>query len=141
MKEKCKLLGAFVAGAIVLSIFNSYSNNSKTPGLQEGISNQIDVPTKAPISPMPTIKEATPTFEPIVTPFIQITRTQTQINRTAPTLAPVVDLSSEKLSCQGKTKCRQMVSCDEAKFYLNQCGVNRLDGDNDGIPCETICGN
>ena len=32
-----------------------------------------------------------------------------------------------------------MKSCAEAKFYLNQCGVTRLDRDKDGIPCETIC--
>ena len=32
-----------------------------------------------------------------------------------------------------------MKSCAEAKFYLTQCGVTRLDRDKDGIPCETIC--
>ena len=32
-----------------------------------------------------------------------------------------------------------MKSCKEAIFYLNQCGVSRLDRDKDGIPCETIC--
>ncbi|MAA68280.1 MAG: hypothetical protein CL915_05840 [Deltaproteobacteria bacterium] len=23
--------------------------------------------------------------------------------------------------------------------YLNQCGLSRLDGDKDGLPCETLC--
>lgn len=41
--------------------------------------------------------------------------------------------------CSGKTKCGQMNSCAEARFYLSQCGVYRLDGDKDGIPCEKIC--
>lgn len=41
--------------------------------------------------------------------------------------------------CAGKTKCAQMTSCAEARFYLTQCGLRRLDRDNDGIPCETIC--
>lgn len=45
----------------------------------------------------------------------------------------------ETFSCQGKTKCGEMVSCSEAYFYLQTCGVNRLDGDKDGIPCETLC--
>ena len=27
----------------------------------------------------------------------------------------------------------------EARFYLTQCGLARLDGDGDGVPCETIC--
>ncbi|WP_083455615.1 excalibur calcium-binding domain-containing protein [Sphingopyxis sp. 113P3] len=32
-----------------------------------------------------------------------------------------------------------MNSCEEAYFYLNQCGLHRLDRDDDGIPCESIC--
>jgi transposase len=31
------------------------------------------------------------------------------------------------------------VVCMEARFYLAQCGLSRLDGDRDGIPCESIC--
>ncbi|EEG25162.1 nuclease-like protein [Eikenella corrodens ATCC 23834] len=42
-------------------------------------------------------------------------------------------------SCGSKRFCREMNSCAEAMFYLRQCGVRRLDGDNDGIPCESIC--
>jgi hypothetical protein len=39
----------------------------------------------------------------------------------------------------GKKYCKEMKSCAEAKFYLTQCGLTRLDRDKDGIPCETIC--
>ena len=42
-------------------------------------------------------------------------------------------------SCAGKTTCGQMTSCEEATFYLNNCGLARLDGDKDGVPCETLC--
>ncbi len=42
-------------------------------------------------------------------------------------------------SCDIRKTCKQMISCAEAKFYLNQCGVQRLDRDNDGVPCESIC--
>jgi len=38
--------------------------------------------------------------------------------------------------CDEKTTCSQMNSCQEAKFYLQDCGLNRLDRDRDGIPCE-----
>lgn len=41
--------------------------------------------------------------------------------------------------CGGKTKCGQMTSCKEAHFYLESCGLSRLDRDKDGIPCESIC--
>lgn len=41
--------------------------------------------------------------------------------------------------CANKRKCAEMVSCQEAIFYLTQCGRQRLDGDKDGIPCERLC--
>ena len=41
--------------------------------------------------------------------------------------------------CGSKKYCRDMSNCAEAKFYLNQCGVRRIDGDSDGIPCEYLC--
>lgn len=42
-------------------------------------------------------------------------------------------------SCGKKRYCTEMLSCGEAQFYLQQCGLSRLDGDGDGIPCETLC--
>lgn len=38
--------------------------------------------------------------------------------------------------CEGKTRCSQMTSCEEATFYLKNCPGVKIDGDNDGIPCE-----
>lgn len=42
-------------------------------------------------------------------------------------------------SCSGKSKCGEMKTCEEAYFYMNNCGVGSLDGDKDGVPCESIC--
>ena len=42
-------------------------------------------------------------------------------------------------ACGVKTTCGQMSSCEEATFYLMQCGVKRLDGDGDGVPCASLC--
>jgi len=42
--------------------------------------------------------------------------------------------------CDGRRYCREMRSCEEAFFFLRVCGVTRLDGDGDGVPCETLCG-
>lgn len=39
-------------------------------------------------------------------------------------------------SCAGKTRCNQMVSCEEATFYLQNCPGTIMDGDSDGVPCE-----
>jgi hypothetical protein len=32
-----------------------------------------------------------------------------------------------------------MANCAEAQFYLQQCGVKKLDGNHDGIPCASLC--
>ncbi|CAH1088729.1 thermonuclease family protein [Candidatus Nitrotoga sp. 1052] len=42
--------------------------------------------------------------------------------------------------CGSKRYCSQMSSCDEANFYLSHCNVKSLDRDNDGVPCENLCG-
>ena len=42
-------------------------------------------------------------------------------------------------TCWTKTYCSEMITCEEAKYFLNQCGLSRLDSDSDGIPCEAIC--
>jgi len=41
--------------------------------------------------------------------------------------------------CGVKRTCKEMVSCAEARFYLSECGLTRLDGDGDGTPCESQC--
>ncbi len=56
----------------------------------------------------------------------------TQTSGTSPT-------TTGGFTCAGKTLCGQMTSCAEAQFYLNTCGVSRLDGDKDGVPCESLC--
>lgn len=55
-----------------------------------------------------------------------------------PTVA-IQNNTSGGYSCGSKTKCGEMTSCAEAMYYLNTCGVSRLDGDKDGVPCETLC--
>lgn len=47
--------------------------------------------------------------------------------------------ASSGFSCGAKRYCREMKSCAEARFHLTQCGLSRLDGDGDGVPCETLC--
>ena len=41
--------------------------------------------------------------------------------------------------CGKKRHCSQMKTCEEAFFYLKQCGVKALDGNADGVPCEEMC--
>jgi hypothetical protein len=55
----------------------------------------------------------------------------------APTVAPSSAASSSGFTCAGKRRCGEMTSCEETKFYLTVCGVRSLDGDKDGMPCDT----
>lgn len=57
--------------------------------------------------------------------------------------APRVQAAPQKRkngACGSKYYCKEMTSCQEAMHYLNNCGLSRLDGDGDGVPCESICG-
>ena len=38
--------------------------------------------------------------------------------------------------CDGRTRCQQMTSCEEATWFLQNCPGTQMDGDGDGIPCE-----
>jgi len=61
-------------------------------------------------------------------------------------LAPVASRRAEtplssSFRCDGRTRCPQMTSCEEAKFFLAHCPNTKMDGDGDGIPCEgQFCG-
>jgi hypothetical protein len=44
--------------------------------------------------------------------------------------------------CDGRTRCSQMTSCEEATFFLNNCPNTKMDGGRegerpDGVPCES----
>jgi cold shock CspA family protein len=44
--------------------------------------------------------------------------------------------AEESFRCDGRTRCSQMRSCEEATYFLRHCPNTRMDGDGDGIPCE-----
>ncbi|MCD6433191.1 MAG: excalibur calcium-binding domain-containing protein [Sulfurimonas sp.] len=52
----------------------------------------------------------------------------------------IIFLSSTSLvnayECDGRKYCSQMSSCSEAVYFLNNCPDPRMDGNNDGVPCE-----
>jgi len=43
---------------------------------------------------------------------------------------------NRKYKCDGRKYCSQMRSYEEAKFFLRHCPGVKMDGDDDGIPCE-----
>ena len=45
-------------------------------------------------------------------------------------------LNEPNYHCDGRTHCSQMSSCEEATFFSNNCPNTKMDGNNDGVPCE-----
>lgn len=55
---------------------------------------------------------------------------------TVSTEAAPVAAVTQTFKCDGRTHCSQMTSCTEAKFFLKNCPGTKMDGNNDGTPCE-----
>ena len=54
---------------------------------------------------------------------------------TSPVLE-VIESTTQNFQCDGRIYCSQMRSCDEATYFLKHCPGVKMDGNNDGIPCE-----
>jgi hypothetical protein len=49
---------------------------------------------------------------------------------------PFESSPADTSKCDGRTRCSQMTSCEEATYFLKNCPNTTMDGDHDGIPCE-----
>ena len=47
-----------------------------------------------------------------------------------------IPASSTTFSCDGRTQCSQMTSCEEATYFIQHCPNTQMDGNHDGVPCE-----
>ena len=54
----------------------------------------------------------------------------------ASTRAATAPATQAAFRCDGRTHCSQMTSCAEAKWFINNCPGTKMDGNNDGIPCQ-----
>ena len=66
--------------------------------------------------------------------FVDVDAPSLQSRRDRPLQAESPGASG--FSCDGRTYCSQMTSCAEATFFLKNCPGTKMDGNNDGIPCE-----
>ena len=46
-------------------------------------------------------------------------------------------LPASRYRCDGRTRCPDMHSCEEATWFLRNCPGTQMDGDGDGVPCES----
>lgn len=42
-------------------------------------------------------------------------------------------------SCDAHKRCSEISSCEEARFQQKECGNQLLDGNRDGVPCDSLC--
>jgi hypothetical protein len=61
----------------------------------------------------------------------------------APISAPMVPVQevfiqadNRSFKCDGRQHCSEMTLLEEARFFLRNCPNTKMDGDNDGNPCE-----
>lgn len=47
-----------------------------------------------------------------------------------------VQTENHNFKCDGRQHCSQMTSRAEAEFFIRNCPNTKMDGDNDGVPCE-----
>ena len=70
--------------------------------------------------------------------FVEAWTPRTSARQGAPSPMPQSRTASP-FKCDGRTYCSQMTSCAEATFFLKNCPGTKMDGNNDGIPCEKQC--
>lgn len=71
--------------------------------------------------------------------FMQYAKTSDRHENVTTTLSSyaIEEQNENSYSCAGKIYCSEMTSCGEAKFYQRNCPGTKMDGDGDGIPCES----
>ncbi len=55
----------------------------------------------------------------------------------SPLISPETPDTRSPFHCDGRTYCSEMTSCAEAKYFLRHCPNVKMDGDSDGVPCES----
>lgn len=74
---------------------------------------------------------------------IQVQTVEKQEPETVPVMPPeslpMPAEAAEAFSCQPVKSCSKMKSCAEAEFQLRHCGNTAIDGNNDGVPCASLC--
>jgi cold shock CspA family protein len=62
-----------------------------------------------------------------------------EMSRKATTMPQKVfpQAQTSQFECDGRTHCSDMTSCAEATYFIKHCPNTKMDGDGDGVPCES----
>lgn len=82
-----------------------------------------------------TVAASTSTdFDDIPPTYVDSDVSATSVSVVKPVLKTTPAVPS--FSCDGRQHCSQMTSCAEATYFSNNCPNTKMDGNNDGVPCE-----
>lgn len=51
----------------------------------------------------------------------------------------IIQRLSGSFNCKTRKSCSTVLTCEEARFQLRECGNTALDKNNDGVPCNAMC--
>lgn len=70
---------------------------------------------------------------------LEASSTSSSVANPTVTSQPVLTAQSAEtpsFACDSRRHCSQMTSCAEATYFIQHCPNTKMDGNNDGIPCE-----
>lgn len=117
--------------------FSLNPNASNTDNLNSAESDMSDENSYVPTALNTTSNENTLSHQEVKTLEVapeSIETTPISSDAALPKSEPYVESSYH---CDGRQHCSQMTSCEEAEFFIKNCPDTKMDGDNDGIPCES----
>lgn len=95
---------------------------------------------KQPKVLIPDVKKASQIpAKPLRSVEVSVRQTLQGRNQRLLTVVKPVAAAEQTFRCLSKLYCVQMNSCAEAQFYLNTCGMKRLDDDGNGQACDALC--
>lgn len=131
-KRSARPLAWVVALAVVLGL-SVFGYGRWAPG-HRASSVPLEAALTDPTPPQPSVPVTAPSPPP--TSDSQRSPAPAPSIRSSPTPTPAPARASPSFRCDGRLHCSQMTSCEEAHYFLAHCPGVKMDGNNDGVPCE-----
>lgn len=122
-----------IVAALLIAFFAYIYLQPKTPSATDfnttstDSSNAVVFSDEELVDIPPTYNESVPVLE---------AETYESTFEAAPVKIQTLPAASTAFVCDSRKHCSQMTSCAEATYFSNNCPDTKMDGNNDGVPCE-----
>ncbi len=122
-----------IVAALLIAFFAYIYLQPKTPSATDfnttstDSSNAVVFSDEELVDIPPTYNESVPVIE---------AETYESTLEAAPVNIQTLPAVSTGFVCDSRKHCSQMTSCAEATYFSNNCPDTKMDGNNDGVPCE-----